>query len=94
MRVDWEGVIQGYFTLAEALPRLTTVAAVVEQNPISLPAPPAPPAATLATSAPAAPAPPTGRLGLSMIAAVAAGVVLVALASLALRRGSRDSSCP
>ncbi|MDH3583879.1 MAG: hypothetical protein OER86_06660, partial [Phycisphaerae bacterium] len=106
MRVDWEGVIQGYFTLAEALPRLTTLAAVAEQNPITTPIVPptlvatgapaaAPPAASSApTTVAAAPAPPAGRMGPNVIAAVAVGIVFVALASLVLRRGPRDSSCP
>jgi len=32
LMVDWEGVIRGQYTLAEALPKLTTPAAVAEQT--------------------------------------------------------------
>ena len=82
--VRWDDVITGQYTLAEALPRLTTVSASAVM-PINQPA--IIPAANSATTAPAQA---DGSLMRNLLMALGGGVVLVVIVSLVLQNRKRE----
>lgn len=89
---DWDGLISGQFTLAEALPRLTTPTALAQAKQI-LPAGAAAPSAPVQLEAPAEPSEPAEEAAaadplvrnLVIAAVIGVGAVLAAIVVIQLR---------
>ena len=95
MMVDWDGFIHGEFTLAEALPRLTTIAAVVQDTVVAQtalaalePAPEVSPVTPVTNFAVSTSEPAAGNFLPATVMAIAFGLVVVVgiSASMILRK--------